>query len=378
MATIKEYLSEMREQGKTPHFTNIPGAAQPDSFAYDEDEFTAETERQLGTPGTGFDYTPESLREGPEFTPESMPETKGKMPKKPPDSLLEPGGQRDFKDRQKYSKFVVDKMGFDPYSLDFDKEVEKAQEALPDVFEAAFGGQVLWRDRDKLDKKQQDHWNAAHKAFNVHVRNSVKEKAVRGKEEYKSRMKIFEDKLAEKKALPAAMEKSLGSIFISVDESGKKIGKIPAGILSKANKDAEQLINTGNMTGPEAIEKVTNDLVRERLRISAIDDALAAIPEMKKGWLSDDAKNVENVKSIIKDALEQGVDRKEVEARLKKQGWDAKNIAKVFPKETDKIETPDKTVGAQQYKTPEDIRSAFKSGAITRDQAKQYLRQTMS
>lgn len=378
MATIKEYLSEMREQGKTPHFTNIPGAARPDSFVYDEDEFTAETERQLGTPGGGFEYTPEHLRESPQFTPESMPETKGKMPKKPPDSLLEPGGQRDFKDRQKYSKFVVDKMGFDPYSLDSTKEIEKAQEALPDVFEAAFGGQVLWNDKDKLNKAEKEHWNAVHRAFNVHVRDSVKEKAKRGKEEYKSRMKVFEDKLAEKKAIPAAMEKSLGSIFISINESGKKTGKIPAGILSKANRDAEQLINTGTMSGPEAIAKITDDLVRERLRISAIDDALAAIPDMKTGWFGDDAKNIENVKSIIKDALEQGADRKEVEARLKKQGWDSKNIAKVFPKETDKIETPDKTVGAQQYKTPEDIRSAFKSGAITRDQAKQYLRQTMS
>lgn len=376
MATIREYMDKMRAQGKTPHFTNMPSEATPDSFSYNEDEFTAETERQLETPGTGFDYTPESSKEIP-ASPPGVPETPtGKMPKKPPDNVLHPEGQRDFKDRQKYSDFVVAKMGFDPFKLNSDEEIEKAQATLPDVFEAAFGGQVLYNDIDKLDKDEKKHWDTVHRGFNVHVKNSVKEKIARGKEEYKARMKVFDDKLAEKRAIPKNMEKSLGSVFISTDESGKKIGKIPAGILSKANKDAEKLINTGNMTGAEAVAKITDDLVRERMQIVAIDEALAEIPDMKTGWFSSDAKGVENVKSIITDAMEQGADHKDVVSTLKDRGWDSKNIAKVLPKKTDKIDIPGEAGKPQQkYKTPEDIRNAFRRGEITRAQAKQYLSQ---
>ena len=373
MPTIREYLDDMRKQGKTPHFTNVPGEATADSFSYDEGEFTAETERQLETPGTGFDYTPE-----PTPTPEgASPKTPAeKIPEKPPDSALHPEGQRDFKDRQKYSDFVIAKMGFDPFKLNTDEEIEKAQETLPDVFEAAFGGQVLYNDIDKLDKDEKKHWDTVHRGFNVHVKNSVKEKIARGKEEYKARMKVFEDKQAEKKAMPKALEASLKSIFVS-DQDGKKVGKIPAGVLAKANKDAEQLINTGEMTGVEVVAKITDDLVRERMQIAAIDEALAEIPDMEKEWLGfgSDAKGVENVKSIITGAMEQGAEHKDIVSTLKDRGWDSKNIAKVLPKKTDKIETPGEPGGTQQYKTPEGIRDAFRSGEITRDQAKQYLSQ---
>jgi len=363
MATIRDYMDDMRNQGKTPHFTNMPGKATPDSFSYDEDKFTAETEKQLETPGTGFDSTPASSKETPPPGVQEIPTEK--IPKKPPGEVLQAGGQRDFKDRQKYSDFVIAKMGFDPLTLDPNKEVEKAQESLPDVFEAFFGGKILYRDIDKLDKDQKKEWTAEHLKFNVHVKNSVKEKAARGKEEYKARMKVFEDKQAEKKAMPAAVEKSLSSIFISTNENGKKVGKIPAGILSKAIKDAEALINTGNMTLAEAVAKITDDLVRERMRITAIDEALNTIPDMKTGWFSDDAKGVENVKSAIMDAMEQGAEHKDIVSTLKDRGWDSKNIAKVLPRETGEPQ--------QKYKTPDDIRTAFRRKEITREQAKQEL-----
>jgi len=340
----------------------MPSEATPDSSAYNEEEFTAETERQLETPGTGFDYTSKP-------SPAEAPPGGETPPKKPPDDLSHPEGQRDFKDRQKYSDFVITKMGFDPFKLNPEEEIEKAQANLPDVFEATFGGQIVYGDIDKLDKDEKKHWNTVHRGFNAHIKNSVKQKIAGGKAEYEARMKVFEDKQAEKKAMPKALEASLKSVFTSINENGKQIGKIPPGILSKAHKDAEQLMNTGNMSGAEAVAKITDDMVRERMRIVAIDEALADIPDMKTGWFDDDAKGVEDVKSIVADAMEQGAEHKDIVSKLKDRGWDSKNIAKVLPAkgETGKPQ--------QQYKTPDEIRNAFKGGEITRDQAKQYLSQ---
>lgn len=383
MPTLKEYIDEMHKQGKTPHFTNMPSEATPDSFAYNEDEFTADTEKQLETPGTGFDYTSKPPPPAPgnpppgSVAPGQVPP--GKIPEKPTDTGSPPGPQRDFKDRQKYSNFVVAKMGFDPFKLNPEEEIQKAQEILPDLFEATFGGKIVYGDVDKLDKDEKKHWNIVHRDFNAHVNKMVKQKIESGKAEYQARMKVFEDKQAEKKAMPAAVEKSLSSIFISTDENGKKVGKIPAGILAKSTKDAEQLMNTGNMSGAEAVAKITDDMVRERMRIVAIDEALADIPDMKTGWFSDDAKDVESVKSIITDAMEQGAEHKDIVSKLKDQGWDSKNIAKVLPAkgETGKPK--------QEYKTPEDIRNAFKGGefgdpksAEARQKAKQYLSRVVS
>lgn len=367
--SIREYLQAQRKAGKTPYFTNIPEGAPEDAFVYDEPEFTAETERLLETPGGGMEYT-ESLRQRGEIAPSPIP-------KKPPDEILTTEGRADFKNRQKYSQFIVGKMGFDPHTFDPDKEVEKAQKALPGVFEAAFGGKALWRDRDKLNKEEKAHWDAVHKAFNVHVKNRAKARVERGKEEYKLRMKVFEDKVKEKKAMPAAMEKSLESIFISVNEEGKKIGKIPGGVLSKANRDAEKLVNTEGMTGPEATAKVVDDIARERIRILTIDEALNAIPDMVKGLLGK-VKNIEDAKSAAQDAMEQGAEQKEVKSILKERGWDDKAIKEILPKEEQPptpAPTPETIPGAGRYRTPEEIRNAFRAGTITRDQAKQLIYQ---
>ena len=313
---------------------------------------------------TGIDYTPESLKASK--PPESSKTKTGGIPNKPPDNALQPEAQRDFKDRQSYSDSVIKEMGYDPFTLSVDDLIEKAQEEeLPELFKKAFDGKILLRDIDTLDPDEKKHWTAVLRAFNVNAEKGAKEEIASGKEIYKRNMKGFEDKLADKKAMPAAVEKSLSSIFISTNENGKKVGKIPAGILSKAIKDAEALINTGNMTLAEAVAKITDDLVRERMRITAIDEALNTIPDMKTGWFSDDAKGVENVKSAIMDAMEQGAEHKDIVSTLKDRGWDSKNIAKVLPRETGEPQ--------QKYKTPDDIRTAFRRKEITREQAKQEL-----
>jgi len=256
-----------------------------------------------------------------------------KIPPRPPNSVMYPPGESDFKNREKYSAFVIGKMGFDPDTLDPYAEVEKAQELeLPSVFEKAFGGKILYRDKDNLTKEEKDHWNVVHKAFNVYVKDRATDKAKRGKDEYKTRMKVFDDKLAEKKAIPDLMQTSLESIFLSLDEDGTKIGKVPAGELASAIRIAEQMVNEG-ASGYEAIDKATKEVIKKRLAQQGASDALGEIPEMEKGIFAG-SPDIKTVKSIVKNARQQGASYNDILKKLKEQGWNDKNIAKLLPKDT--------------------------------------------
>jgi len=369
MATIRDYMDDMRNQGKTPHFTNMPGKATPDSFSYDEGGFTAETERQLQKPGTGFDYTPDYMKEQPAYQP-SMVQSKEKVPAKPPDSALQPEGQRDYSDRDKYRAFVVKQMKFDPHTLNPNEEVEKAQASLPELFQQAFGGKILYRDIDKLTKEQKKHWDDVQKEGNAHIHKAVAEKAKIGKEEFKMRMKVFDDKQAEKKAIPGAIDKSLKNMFTSLDGSGKSVVEVPPTVRSQAIMEAVELVNSGKFSGVEAVPFVIQKLAREKAQIADIKDALDSLPEWKAGWFTSDAQDIEKHKQTIADAVEMVGDEKEVKKALKEKGWTDKNIALVMPKKTEAAEVSPEMGSKQKYNTVFDVAEALKRGEISRPEAK--------
>lgn len=409
MPTLKEYLEEQRKEGKTPYFTNIPGEGPEDAFRYGEQEFSAETERLLEDPASGFTYT-ENLPEG------MVPRGGQPIPEKPTAETVTPGGEipeeyrkkhglskearwaadqkipaaaaaaipekppadvgsKDFADRRKYRDFVVKKIetrgGVNPLKFNPQAEVEKSKELLPKVFKDAFGGRVAWISRDNLNPEQKKIWEAAQQTFFSQVENNSEFRLEGAKKELAFGMKIYDEKVAEKAKIPKGMEASLESIYIEQDESGKAAGKIPAGELANAVKLAEDMVNRKNMSAPEAINQVTSALIGRRARKQSIADAIGAIPEMDTGWFDSDAKNVKIVQDLVQDALGQGATEQEVRVRLSDQGWNDKNIAKVFPQGEKKAGDVSHETPGGQYDSPEAVRAAWKEGAFGPPESKE-------
>jgi len=318
---------------------------------------------------TGIDYTPESLKASK--PPESSKTKTGGIPNKPPDNALQPEAQRDFKDRQSYSDSVIKEMGYDPFTLSVDDLIEKAQEEeLPELFKKAFDGEILYRDIDTLDPDEKKHWTAVLRAFNVNAEKGAKEEIASGKEIYKRNMKGFEDRVADKKAIPGAIDKSLKNMFTSLDGSGKSVVEVPPTVRSQAIMEAVELVNSGKFSGVEAVPFVIQKLAREKAQIADIKDALDSLPEWKAGWFTSDAQDIEKHKQTIADAVEMVGDEKEVKKALKEKGWTDKNIALVMPKKTEAAEVSPEMGSKQKYNTVFDVAEALKRGEISRPEAK--------
>ncbi len=97
------------------------------------------------TGSTGLDYTP----------PGGRPPT---------------GAQTiNYEDRTGFEQNVFGQIGGNPFDIDPYEIVEQANAQLPDIFNQVFQGQVIWSDKDKLDKDQLKFWNAVQKQFHAHV-----------------------------------------------------------------------------------------------------------------------------------------------------------------------------------------------------------------
>jgi hypothetical protein len=82
-----------------------------------------------------------------------------------------PAGARtvNYQDREGFENNVFDILGANPFDIDPYEMVEQANAKLPEIFNQVFQGQVIWSDRNKLDKDQTKFWNAVQKQFHAHI-----------------------------------------------------------------------------------------------------------------------------------------------------------------------------------------------------------------
>ena len=65
----------------------------------------------------------------------------------------------DYSRRNGFESFVFEQMGVNPFKLNPNDMVKRADESLPQLFKHVFGSKVLWSDRGSLDPKKQKFWD---------------------------------------------------------------------------------------------------------------------------------------------------------------------------------------------------------------------------
>ena len=424
MTTLKEYIEDQRKLGATPYFTNLPpGEGGPeDAFRYDEDEFTAATEKELEDPLSGFSYSedvPGLIPEEPQefsmaeakrkkgippkptaetVTPgarvpgektaryamdQKIPKAKEAVPKKPSAEELTP----DFKNRARYEKQVAGRIereyGFDPRTFNYVEEAAKqTQEREPDLFRKTFGGRKAYHMKDLLDPREKRAWNAAVEADAAMTENKLKFTSDQINKQLKGSMDLYDEKTKEKAKLPVTMKQNLEGLFITVNEDGKKVGQIPPAVLPKAVVRAEKYIN-GGMSSAEAGSKVTQEIMQETIQLQATRqakvDSLAAIPG--PGSWGMNPKEQKAAKTAGDAALKAGATMNEVKAAYLDRGYTELHIAKIYPPgagETAVVSRETKTepgtvigtLGGKEVRTLNDIARIVKEDPTQREAGK--------
>lgn len=96
-------------------------------------------------------------------------------------------------DRARFEQAVFNQIGGDPFRIDVMKEVDDAtRQDLPELFRSVFGGNVIWEDRFRLNKKQNAAWQEEVKRYRSHVKEQVEGKKKFQQESYKELMGRFD------------------------------------------------------------------------------------------------------------------------------------------------------------------------------------------
>jgi hypothetical protein len=241
-----------------------------DTFSYDEDSFTAETERQLETPGTGFDYN----QGGPPAPKKKAAPTGPPKGYKPPDYSE--------KGRSEFQNVVFNQIGGNPFGYEPMQVVQEhmSDENLEPIFEQAFGGRVLYADRDQLDTAQAKHWQQTLQAYRAHVRDQAAAHKNSMIEQYKFMMGEFDAKAQSYAAAQKSIEEKISKAQGSLD---KKIGAIMEARYGNEVDEQGNLIDNSQMMIDA--NKKAFELVGQGVPVyEAIDEALR-YAEARKGPL---------------------------------------------------------------------------------------------
>ena len=418
MPTLKEYLEEQRKAGDTPYFTNIqPDAWNPlrdDAFTYQEEPFTAESEKLIpqipvGEPGDEqFSYAgakppgpppptaatvtpggeiPESYREEhPGLSSaarwaidQKIPEKKEPVPKKPPADLGEK--KKVFADIDTFSEDSAGKIkartGIDPRDFNYIEEAEKAtKKNEPDLFRAFFGGRKAYHMKDHLDPMAKKAWEQFQQEDAAKTENKLKLDFEMAKKQHAFNLKKFDHQQKEKAKLPKDITAALTPLYVTTDPvTGKPVGEIDPGVEVEGNRFATDLMN-GGMPREKAVALTYQTFQQrkshEQDRKIRVTEALAGIgpPGM---YTSDYDKRM--VKTAIKTAREGGATDEEINNKLALLNWTDKEREDVLgPEGTD----VSRETLAMDYKSPTDIVAAEKAGKLTREQAKQAFNQLVT
>jgi len=287
----------------------------------------------------------------------------------------------------------------DMAELDLDefREVARSQvqeatgiDPLADPYELMESSPHLSVDASRKEKNEEYRLQ---KAMVARAKEQYDEVMKQAREKRDDAIKRKEKKRVERRAdikaamgkLPSLVEKELESIHVTEDYTGKKKGLVPPQDLTNVLVKSEKLVREQGMSAAQAVKQVANEYMTEKVKAQTVTDALNAIPKMKKEWagLGDDAKDIQVVKAVVQDAIDQGISLPDIRKRLLEQGWDDLNTAKVLPqeapagadvsRETPEAGAPDQAAG--ELDTPQKILAAYraKPPQISKEEAKRLL-----
>jgi hypothetical protein len=204
-----------------------PWRPDKDTFTYDEDKFTAETEQQLQTPDTGFDYN----ENGP-------PAPQPQKPAGPPEGYQKP--DYSLEGRERFQNIIFKEIGGNPFGYDPMEVVNEHMDDqnLEQVFRKAFGGQILYADRDQMDAGQKKHWNQVVQQYRAHVYDQAENKKNMMIEQYNFMMNQFDNRAQSFAAAQEKVEKKIAEAQGSVD---KKIETILKARPAKFDENGQEI-----------------------------------------------------------------------------------------------------------------------------------------
>lgn len=103
----------------------------------------------------GYEYAPETIERWEEY-----PEETGVQAIKPPAQFRE-YFTPDYIKRDLFERDVFRQLGINPFEIVPESVLEHVNRELPNLFDEAFGGSILWQDRGRLTKEQRRAWDEA-------------------------------------------------------------------------------------------------------------------------------------------------------------------------------------------------------------------------
>jgi len=122
--------------------------------------------------------------------------------------------------RRKFENIILNKIGGNPFDIDPYTYVEQVNEKLPDIFNRVFRGQVVWSDRDKMNKDQSKFWNEVVKGVHAQIFNRVENKKKMMIDQYNFAMNRFDNEAKEKAAALAKVREAVPPARELVNEKG--------------------------------------------------------------------------------------------------------------------------------------------------------------
>lgn len=103
--------------------------------------------------------------------------------------------------RNRFESEVYKEIGGNPFEINAVKKMnEVTAKDLPALFSRVFKGQVVWEDRNKLDKNQRAYWDAQVKGYRAHVKEAVESERKTKIDVYNHMMKTFDNDVKENEA----------------------------------------------------------------------------------------------------------------------------------------------------------------------------------
>jgi len=135
---------------------------------------------------------------------------------KPPEGYKPP----DYSNRDAFEQFAFKEAGGKWFEFDPHEELKKADANLPDLFNFAFDGEVVWSDRNKLSKQQKEHWDWVVKKYHADTFNEAKDKREKMKEVHNFFMTKFDN---DKKEYETKLKRMQDLTFkLATEERGQR------------------------------------------------------------------------------------------------------------------------------------------------------------
>jgi hypothetical protein len=232
-----------------------------------------------------------------------------------------PPAQVAAEDRARFEQEVFKQIGGDPFGRNTMAEItEHTKNDLPQLFQRAFGGQVIWEDRNRLDKNQNAFWQNEVKAYRAHLKNEIEGEKKSQVESYKQMMGRFDVEMKSQQAEQAQLqkraeafagnqEKKVTSAYKRIEDLKKeertlvggisrimKAGKTPGGTelpeyLEEMKTLKKQLEE--NRQEKEQIRMAVDPTYKRQVMLKREEEAAGAGKRAEKEKVANEAKSVE-------------------------------------------------------------------------------------